>query len=74
MSPRRRKPENQDLPPNLYTNVVKGIRYYWYEHPITHERADVAALMAHTSEQMTAHYQDDRRVNFVTVRAGLKLG
>lgn len=38
MPPRKRKPENRDLPPNLYTNTVNGITYYYFEHPIHHWR------------------------------------
>lgn len=33
----------------------------------------VRELMAHTSSEMTEHYQHDRREKFVTVQAGLKL-
>lgn len=62
------KPANQR--PSLYE--VRSLASWLYDQS-GRDRADVAALMAHTSEQMTAHYQDDRRVNFVTVRAGLKV-
>lgn len=56
--------------PSLYQ--LRSLASWLYEQA-GRDRADVAALMAHTSEQMTAHYQDDRRVNYVTVRAGLRL-
>lgn len=58
------------LRPPLYE--VRSLASWLYEQA-GRDRGDVAALMAHTSEQMTAHYQDDRRVNFVRVRAGLCL-
>lgn len=38
MPPRRRKPENKDLPLNMYTNTVGGTVYYYFEHPIQHWR------------------------------------
>lgn len=37
MPPRKRKAENADLPPNVYTSVTKGVTYFYYEHPITHQ-------------------------------------
>lgn len=63
-----------DLPanrrPSLYE--VRSLASWLYEQA-GRDRSEVAALMAHTSEQMTAHYQDSGRVNYVTVRAGLSL-
>lgn len=35
MPPRNRKPENEQLPPNVYTNVAKGLVYYYWQHPIS---------------------------------------
>lgn len=65
----------KDVPPKQRPSLyeVRSLASWLYDQS-GRDRAEVAALMAHTSEQMTAHYQDDRRVNFVTVRAGLKLG
>lgn len=57
--------------PSLYE--VRSLASWLYEQA-GRDRSEVAALMAHTSEQMTAHYQDSGRVNYVTVRAGLKIG
>ncbi len=34
MAPRKRKAHNADLPANLYTNVSKGITYYYWQHPV----------------------------------------
>ena len=38
MPPRSRKPENDDLPDNVYTNKVGKYIYYYYEDPVTLER------------------------------------
>lgn len=63
-----------DVPPkqraSLYEVRSTGA---WLYGQSGRDRKEVKELMAHTSEQMTAHYQDDRRVNFVTVKAGLRL-
>ena len=41
MPPRHRKPENADLEPNVYTNKVGDRIYYYYENPVTKERAQL---------------------------------
>lgn len=56
--------------PSLYE--IRSLASWLYAQS-GRDRKEVKELMAHTSEQMTALYQDDRRQNFVTVTAGLKL-
>lgn len=54
MAPRKRKRQNEDLPSNLYTNIAKGVTYYYWQHP----------LML-TKEQLGP----DRQAAIVTARA-----
>lgn len=54
MAPRKRKKQNEDLPSNLYTNIARGVTYYYWQHPL---------LL--TKEQLGP----DRQAAIVTARA-----
>lgn len=63
-----------DLPakqrPSLYE--IRALAAYLYEQQGS-ERCDVKALMAHTSEEMTARYQSRHGVTYAEVESGLIL-
>lgn len=52
---------------------IRSLGLWLYGEMNDRDQLETQALAAHTSEEMTEYYQDDRRVNFVTVRAGLKI-
>lgn len=63
-----------DLParqrPSLYE--IRSLASWMYQQA-GRPREEVQQLMAHTNEQMTAIYQEDRRIQYTAVRADLNL-